>query len=300
MKKEKKIVMNDENLEWKQQVGWSKLSIDERMELLEREGKFDIDVNDDPPTYELLPDEIDYEQKKLITKIKSKIANWASHIGIKGFIKKGMFAIKDIKGLENWNNIKTGAILTCNHFGATDSFITQTMLKRSKKKKLFRVVREGNYTNPPVLKFFLRNCGVLPLSSNMQTMRKFLRAVDNILQRGDNILIYPEESLWPNYRKPRPLKDGAFRFAVKNSVPVVPIFITMEEVDFVDKKTKATRPILSHTVHILEPIYPKAELSKNENIEYMKNLNYDMWVKVYEDVYGKKLEYTTIKPENAN
>jgi 1-acyl-sn-glycerol-3-phosphate acyltransferase len=293
MKKEKIIVNTDENIEWKKSVGWDKLSTEQRIDLLELEGKFDIDVLDDPPTYQLMPNEIDYEQKKLITKVKSKIANFISHIGIKGFIKKGMFSIKDIKGIENWNNLTTGAILTCNHFGATDSFITQTVLKKSKKKKLFRVVREGNYTNPPVLKFFMRNCGVLPLSSNGQTMRKFMRAVDNILGRGDYILIYPEESMWPNYRKPKPLKDGGFRFAVKNNVPVLPIFITMEDGQFYNKKTKQNQPILEHTVHILTPIYPKEGLSLKENIEYMKTLNYDMWVKVYEEFYGKKLEYTT-------
>lgn len=295
MKKHKTIVVDKKNIEWKKQVGWENLSPDERMKLLEYEGKFDIDVLDDPPTYELLPNKIDYEQKKLSTKIKSKIANWASYIGINGFIKKGMFSIKEIKGIENWQKVKTGAILTCNHFGATDSFITQKMLKVSKKKKLFRVVREGNYTNPPVLKFFLRNCGVLPLSSNMQTMKKFLRAVDKILQRGDNILIYPEESMWPNYRKPRPLKDGAFKFAVKNNVPIVPIFITMEDSEFFDKKTKSTKIIQAHTVNVLEPIYPKHELNKTENIEYLKNANYNAWVKVYEDFYKKKLEYTTKK-----
>ena len=293
MKKQKIIVDNDENKEWKRLVGWDKLSTEERIQLLEQEGKFDIDVLEDPPTYQLQPEDIDYEQKKLITKIKSKVANFISHIGIKGFIKKGMFSIKEIKGIENWNNLTTGAILTCNHFGATDSFITQTVLKKSKKKKLFRVVREGNYTNPPVLKFFMRNCGVLPLSSNMKTMKKFLRAVDNILNRGDYILIYPEESMWPNYRKPKPFKDGAFKFAVKNNVPVLPIFITMEDGEFYNKKTKQNQPMLEHTVHILEPIHPNPELNRAENIEYIKNKNFDMWVKVYEDVYGKKLEYTT-------
>jgi len=293
MKKQKKIVENTENTEWKNQVGWDKLNTEQRIELLESVGKFDIDVLDDPPTYELLPDEIDYEQKKLITRVKSRIANWVSQIGINGFIKKGMFSIKEVKGIENWNNLKSGAILTCNHFGATDSFITQKVLKKRNKKRLFRVVREGNYTNPPVLKFFMRNCGVLPLSSNMQTMRKFLRAVDNLLAQGDRILIYPEESMWPNYRKPKPLKDGAFKFAVKNNVPVLPIFITMEDVEFFDKKSKTTKPMLAHTVHILEPIYINPQLSKAENIEYIKNKNYEMWVKVYEDFYGKKLEYAT-------
>ena len=289
---EQKIVV-DENAEWKIQVGWDNLSINERIELLELEGKFDIDVLDDPPTKELLPNQIDYEQKKVWTRIKSKIANWASQIGINGFIKKGMFAIKDIKGLENWQNIKSGAILTCNHFGANDSFVTQKVLKASKKKKMYRIIREGNYTNPPVLKFFMRNCDVLPLSSNNQTMRKFLRAVDNILKRGDNILIYPEESMWPDYRKPKPLKNGGFRFATKNNVPVVPMFITMEYGEFFDKKTKQNKPMPLYTVHILEPIYPKTDLSLKENIEYMKKANYDAWVKVYEEFYNKKLEYTT-------
>lgn len=293
MKKKELVVLQDENAEWKAQVGWDNLSIEQRMELLEREGKFDIDVLNDPPTYQLYPNQIDYEQKKLWTKVKSKIANWASIIGINHFIKRGDFAIKEIKGIENWTKLSTGAIVTCNHFGATDSFIMQKVIKACGKKKVFRVVREGNYTNPPVLKFFMRNCDVLPLSSNSQTMRKFMRAVDNILKRGENILIYPEESMWPNYRKPKPLKNGGFRFAAKNNVPVLPIFITMEEVEFFNKKTKQSKPILTHTVHILEPIYPKDNLTLKENIEYMKKLNYDAWVKVYEDFYGKKLEYTT-------
>lgn len=287
------IQIPDENIEWKNEVGWTNLSTEERIQLLESVGKFDVDVWDDPPTYQLLPNEIDYEQKKMMTKIKSKIANWAAQIGINGFIKKGMFAIKEIKGIENWQNVKSGAILTCNHFSPVDSFIMQKVLKASKKKKMFRIIREGNYTNPPTLKFFMRNCDVLPLSSNTQTMKKFLRAVDNILARGDNILIYPEESLWPDYKKPKPLKDGGFRFAIKNSVPVVPIFITMENSEFYNKKTKQNQPMLEYTVHILKPIYPKQELSKAENIEYMKKANYDAWVKVYEDFYGEKLTYLT-------
>lgn len=287
------IQIPDKNIEWKNEVGWTNLSTEERIQLLESVGKFDVDVWDDPPTYQLLPNEIDYEQKNIMTKIKSKIANWVAQIGINGFIKKGMFAIKEIKGIENWQNVKSGAILTCNHFSPVDSFIMQKVLKASKKKKMFRIIREGNYTNPPTLKFFMRNCDVLPLSSNTQTMKKFLRAVDNILARGDNILIYPEESLWPDYRKPKPLKDGGFRFATKNNVPVVPIFITMENCEFYNKKTKQNQPMLEYTVHILNPIYPKQELSKAENIEYMKKANYDAWVKVYEDFYGEKLTYLT-------
>ena len=70
-------------------------------------------------------------------------------------------------------------------------------------------------------------------------------------------------------------------------------FITMENGEFYNKKTKQNQPMLEYTVHILKPIYPKQELSKAENIEYMKKANYDAWVKVYEDFYGEKLTYLT-------
>ncbi len=280
--------MEDKNMEWKAQVGWDNLALDERIVMLEREGKFDVDIMDDPPAPELLPNQIDYVQKRLITKIKSKIANSASQIGINGFIKKGMFEIKAINGLENWQNVKGGAILTCNHFSPNDTFVMQKVFKASKKKKLFRVIREGNYTAPPMLGFFMRNCDVLPLSSNMQTMKKFLQAIDTILQRGDNILIYPEQAMWMNYRKPRPLKDGAFKFAVKNNVPIVPIFITTEEV--INMKGN---PMPSYTVHVLEPIYPNQELGRKEQIQAMMDANYKAWVEVYENVYGEKVTYTT-------
>ena len=45
------------------------------------------------------------------------------------------------------------------------------------------------------------------------------------------MLVYPEQSMWWNYRKPKPLKKGAYTFAAKNHVPVLPCFITMEDSD---------------------------------------------------------------------
>ena len=56
------------------------------------------------------------------------------------------------------------------------------------------------------------------------------------------ILIYPEQSMWYNYRKPKPLKVGAFSFAVKNNVPVLPIFITCEDTENFDRQTATLNP----------------------------------------------------------
>lgn len=278
-----------------------RLAILSKIEELEKNGQFDIDVLPDPPTIELLPDKIDYLRKKPINKLKMWFANLCARKLISKLVKSKALLLKEVKGAENFLKLgKSGAILTCNHFSPNDSFLMQLGLEEGckynkHKKRMFKVIREGNYTNPPVFKFFMQNCNTLPLSQNSQTMRKFLRAVNELLARGDYVLIYPEESLWPDYRKPKPLKVGAFRFAVKNNVPVQPFFITMQDTK---NKMEDGSFVQEYTIHILPPIFANKDLSEKEQIEDMKNRNYKDWVQVYEEVYGKKLEYITENKEN--
>ena len=125
-------------------------------------------------------------------------------------------------------------------------------------------------------------------------MVEFVKAVDTILQRGDYILIYPEQSLWWNYKKPKPLKNGAFKLASRNNVPVLPIFITMEDSDFLGEDGF---PVQEYIINIKPPIYPDENLSQKENVEIMKDKNFEIWKKVYEEFYEIPLEYTTIDKE---
>ncbi len=71
-----------------------------------------------------------------------------------------------------------------------------------KNKTLYKVIREGNYTNFSLdfMDFCFRNCDTLPPLVQTKTMKAFIKAVDTILQRGDFILMYPEQSMWWNYR----------------------------------------------------------------------------------------------------
>ena len=123
-------------------------------------------------------------------------------------------------------------------------------------------------------------------------MTEFIKAVDTILKRGDFILIYPEQSLWWNYKKPKPLKNGAFRLASRNNVPIIPIFITMEDTDIIGEDGF---PVQQYIINIEEPIYPDNKLSVKENTEIMKKKNFEVWKNVYEDFYKIPLEYTTKK-----
>ena len=270
-----------------------RLEVLRKIENLEKEGRFDIDVEDDPPTIVLTPENIDYLRTSMTSKIKRIFANKVGEKFLDDLLKNNKLIIKEIKGMENLSELKTGAILTCNHFNPFDCFTIEKTFRLSgqaKTKKLHKVIREGNYTNfPGLYGFFFRNCDTLPLSSNKRTMVEFMKAVDTLLQKGDFILIYPEQSMWWNYRKPKPLKHGAFKMAVRNNVPILPIFITMEDSDIIGEDGF---PVQEYTVNIAQPIYPDENLSQRERTEKMLNENYEVWKRIYEDFYGIPLEYT--------
>lgn len=269
-----------------------RLEVLEKIRKLEENGIFDVDVEDDPPTIPLEPDDIDYLKTSRMSRFKSKMATKFAERVVNGLLRDNKLIIKEVKGLDNLNKVDGGAIITCNHFNPFDSFTVEKVFRMAgedKKRKLFKVIREGNYTNfSGLYGFFFRNCDTLPLSSNTQTMKEFIKALEVILERGDFILIYPEQSMWWNYRKPKPLKNGAFNFAVRCKVPVIPIFITMEDSDIIGEDGF---PVQAYTVNIGEPMYAKPELSDKENIEDMKNRNYSLWKDIYEKFYGIPLEY---------
>ena len=271
-----------------------RLKILKKIEEFEKNGDFDIDVEEDPPTIPLAPEDVDYLRKKSSSKIKSKIANHMGKKFLDDLLKENKLIIKEIKGLENLKNVDTGAIITCNHFNPFDSFAIEKAFMESgqnKVRKMYKVIREGNYTNfPGLYGFFFRNCDTLPLSSNTQTMIEFMKAVDTILQRKDFILIYPEQSMWWNYKKPKPLKNGAFRFAARNNVPVIPIFITMQDSEIIGEDGFFVQ---EYIINIGEPIYPDGNLSEKENSNIMKEKNAEVWKKTYEEFYKVPLEYTT-------
>lgn len=276
----------------------SREEVYERIRDLEKNGIFDLDVEQDPPTIPLTPENVDYLREKGLNRIKNVLANRMGEKYLKDLIKNKKLIIKDIKGLENLENVKTGAMITCNHFNPNDFLTIEQVFRKTsqiKTKKLYKVIREGNYTNFPGFPGFLfRNGDTLPLSANTSTMIEFMKAVDTILQRGDFILIYPEQSMWWNYRKPKPLKIGAYKMASKNNVPVIPIFITMEDSDIIGDDGE---PVQEYTVNIAKPIYPNENLSIKGNTEKMREENAKVWKEIYEDFYKIPLEYTTIKED---
>lgn len=263
---------------------------------LEKKELWHLDVEDDPETYPLMPDKVDYLNEKFSNKVKNKIANIFGTRFFDKMIAQRQLIIKEVRGIEHFTAVEGGRIVTCNHFSVSDNYAVWVALRdHMDGKMLYKVIREGNYTNSPKpFGLFMRHCNTLPLSSQKATMVKFMRAVAELLRRGETILIYPEQGMWRNYRKPRPMQDGAFSLAVRNRVPVVPIFITMEDSDVLDGDGFFVQ---EYTLHILPAIYPDGTLSHTAAKRDMKNKNYAAWVDVYERIYRRKLVYAETEAE---
>lgn len=188
-------------------------------------------------------------------------------------------------GKEKLKAIK-GAIVTGNHISLLDTFVVRKAVGHKMK---FIAAEFNNWKG--IMGQLARYNGMLPLSSNMDALKNMNRAVEHYLDKGKKVLIYPEQAMWRNYEKPRPMKDGAFRYAAKFNVPILPTFITFTYTGQIDEYNGAE--IIHYTIHILDSIYPKFDLNEKENAAYLRKENYNAWKECYEKFYNKKLEYTT-------
>ena len=268
-----------------------KLTLLSRIAELEKQQLWHKDVEDDPETYPLMPDQIDYLNEKPLNRLKSRIANRMGEKFFENMLKNRQMILKEVRGIENFTAVPGGKLVTCNHFSVCDNYAVWMALRdHMDGKMLYKVIREGNYTNPPKpFGFMMRHCNTLPLSGQTATMKKFSKAVRTLLSRGETILIYPEQGMWWNYRKPRPMQDGAFALAVLHKTPIIPVFITMEDTDIPDGDGFFVQ---AYTLHILPAIYPDTTLPLPARKAKMRKENYEAWVRVYEEFYGIPLVYS--------
>ncbi len=257
----------------------------------EKAGRFNDDVEEDDPAIPIQPGDVDYTIRKPSSKVKTAVANFLGRAFFENMIRKNRLIIKDVQGLEHATAVEGGAIVTCNHFHLSDNYVVYRTIRPAllKHHYLYKVIKESNYTNfkGPV-RIMMRHANTLPLSENLSTMKEFYAGMQTLLARGEKILIYPEQAMWFNYRKPRPLKPGAFRFAAKFGVPVIPVFIGMKDSVETDE---AGFPVQELYVRYLPAICPDPGRRVSENAQAMMERNYRLWVDAYEAFYGEKLSY---------
>ena len=221
-------------------------------------------------------------------KLKSKILSFfARKIAEKETKKRN--AITKIIGIENALAVNGGAIITQNHFNILDNTVARLLALECEKGKNFHIViQETNAFMKGYFGFLMRNCNTLPVSRSASYMAKNLKpTIKSILDGEGFILIYPEQEMWFNYKKPRDLRDGAYHYAAEFGVPIIPTFVTMENSEELGDDGFYKQ---QYTLHVMRPIYPDKELSVRENREMMKAADMAAKRACYEEFYKTNLD----------
>ena len=100
---------------------------------------------------------------------------------------------------------------------------------------------------------FVKWVGGIPIPEKLSALKCFSRAVDELLKNKKWVHFYPEGSLWHYYSEIRPFKKGAFTFAVKSNVPVIPLAYTYRKPRGLFRLLRKTATL---TLNIGEPLFP--------------------------------------------
>ncbi len=257
------------------------MNYSEREQQLEREGRFDVDLMPHRTDNALAIDEdYDYFLRK-----KSERFFHAAILGVVHIIVRPLLFFAcgfRLRGKEKLKGVKS-AIVISNQAQHLDCLMVQP------RHSYFRLYHTGAGFNAKkdIRGAFLKWLGYLPLNGSFGAQKNLMRRIEDILEKGGYVHFYPEHALWPRYKKPRPFKSGAFRYAAKFSVPVVPAFLTFESTKMRTLLGMKERCVLN----VLDPVYPKEGLTDKGNADYLMRACFAACVDCYQKVYGVPLSY---------
>ena len=140
---------------------------------------------------------------------------------------------------------KQGFVVVSNHVHVLDIQMIAMNVFGMRKVNYLTLERNFNLSVHRLLK----NSGAIPIPDNDELKPKFFSEMNKLLKEGNILHICPEGALYDNNTKLQPFKNGAFRFALENNVPVVPITLQLDY-----KKNKENK--IKYNILVNNPIYP--------------------------------------------
>ena len=116
---------------------------------------------------------------------------------------------------------------------------------------------------------------------------------EKLVSEGKIVNFYPEHALWPRYEKLRPFKPGAFRYAVKFNVPILPLFIEFRQTRLRRLLHRKKKVI----VHILPAVYPSAEGTERERSQRLAAAVFEAMRQEGNRLYGRETSARAAVPE---
>ena len=115
---------------------------------------------------------------------------------------------------------------------------------------------------------FMRILGGMPIpEGSIRSMIAFKKGMDEVVESGRWLHVFPEGSLWYFYPDIRPLKPAVFTYATKYDKPLIPISMSF-------RPRKGFRKIFGKgpfvDLHIAEPIYADKSLPPREAVDELR------------------------------
>lgn len=174
----------------------------------------------------------------------------------------GILVSKALYGLEIHTSIERPrpAILVSNHCMPLDPLFHGIAV--FPQRNYFTLLEET--VESPVLGTLVRLLGGIPLPRDSRRLAEIEAAVVHALKTRGFIHFYPEGECFLGNQNIFPFKAGAFYFAIRLQVPVVPLVTILKRVQ---KRGRNQLTDIQVSVHQLAPLYPpKASRTARANL----------------------------------
>lgn len=168
-----------------------------------------------------------------------------------------------VRGKENLQGIEGGAVTICNHVNMIDC--TFVGCQCGKKKPYFPTLKSN--LEIPFIRKLVEYLGGFPIPETPKAFRSFSRKIEEMLREGKWVHLFPEGHLIPYCPELREFKRGAFGYACRCGVPVIPFVVTYRENTGL-RLLLRRNPSLDLT--ILPPVYPRADAGREESVRLME------------------------------
>lgn len=240
------------------------------------------ELNDEFSTVKIKPRIIDenykYLHKSTLWNIASFIVQNIILVPIRIGYAKIKFKIKYI-GKEKIKEYKnSGYFVYVNHTQPFGDTLIPTIPIYPKRN--FFIVNPEN-VSMKILGNFVQMMGAIPIPSNLEAMKNFKKAIEEIVYKKHAITIYPEAHIWPYYTKIRPFKNTSFTYPIELEIPTFCITNTyqccgkngVKIVSYIDGPFFPNKDLSKalQKKDLRDKVYNQmVERSKNSNIEIVK------------------------------
>lgn len=164
------------------------------------------------------------------------------------------------RGREALKRVMGGCFVYGNHTQQIgDPFLPNLALF---PRQVYMIVHPNN-VSMPVLGRITPYLGALPLPSDMKAMRNFKAAVQQRIQEGCCVMIYPEAHIWPYYTGIRDFPATSMKYPVELEVPSFALTTTYRRRRFGRKPRTVT--------YLDGPFYPDPALSRRQQPQELRD-----------------------------